>query len=863
MKTGVDTGAKSHGNWKNTMQQAGYQVQDFVVQVQGGQSALVAFAQQGSQLAGAFGPGGAVLGAVIAIGSAVAGTLVASLGKGKDAMEALQDATKTLDDVMTVSSNGVAALSDKYAEMARINLSVATAMKKQAELEVSNALAKLPSQIKDVTTEFITLTDRITSGFSGASPSIRLFNANLKYLGVTTDDYGQAVQQAMSKGPDFQTITLSMAGTVDAIAERFGWTSDQAFLFTKKLSEVSNKAAPATDDLIALNNIILSNGSSTQKGSEQTAIYSRKMLDMASSAVTAEAKLAQLRAITISLSDSQAKALQQARQELFITKQTGEAKQQAQAWRDAERQGLKAGTQAFREYYQVKLQTYKQQEANAEAAKNERNAQSEANSAAKQAGTQAERNARILEDYQQRAALSADSTSDLSREQAILAAKQKLINPTPQQVAQVERDAAAVWDKAAALKAQNAVPERKENADYAAQRKALDSLKDQKNANGELIISQEQYNRASEQLEEQHQVNLAKIRAQQVVSPTQEAQGQIDPVQQLANQHAQQIALIQQFETQKGQLTQRGIELMNAANKQYEQQRIAAQWEIYRNQSLSNEALAASFDALAGNASNALTGVVTGSMSAQEAMRSLSSTVLNSLINSFVQMGVEWAKNAIMGATTQQAAIIATSAVQNAAVATQVGVSTAAAATTTAAWTPAALMASIASMGTAAKIGLGALLGVMAMGIAGGRKNGGSVSSGNIYPVGEGNLPEFMQTSKGLFMIPGDDGRVFSNKDVTSGSPSIKRASTGKEYLPASSASSSQAESRTERPIQVNITLIDQTTGNQHNITGTEAFQQGDVVTVTGWLNDVDTAGPMSTAFADAHGLRRQARGAF
>ncbi|MFW8521785.1 tail protein (tape measure), partial [Klebsiella pneumoniae] len=93
------------------------------------------------------------------------------------------------------------------------------------------------------------------------------------------------------------------------------------------------------------------------------------------------------------------------------------------------------------------------------------------------------------------------------------------------------------------------------------------------------IISQEQYNRASEQLEEQHQVNLAKIRAQQVVSPTQEAQGQIDPVQQLANQHAQQIALIQQFETQKGQLTQRGIELMNAANKQYEQQRIAAQWE--------------------------------------------------------------------------------------------------------------------------------------------------------------------------------------------------------------------------------------------------------------------------------------------
>ncbi|MBK4118812.1 phage tail length tape measure family protein [Pluralibacter gergoviae] len=861
MKTGVDTGAKSHGNWKTSMQQAGYQVQDFVVQVQGGQSALVAFAQQGSQLAGAFGPGGAVLGAVIAIGSAVAGTLVASLGKGKDAMEALQDATKTLDDVMTVSSNGVAALSDKYAEMARINLSVATAMKKQAELEVSNALAKLPSQIQDVTGKFITLTDRIKSGFSGASPSIKLFNANLKFLGVTTDDYGKAMGQAMSKGPEFQTIALSMADTIDAIANRFAWSSDNAFKFTKMLSDVSNKAKPTTDDLMALNKMLQDTHNDTQKGREQAAEYAKGILEIASSAVNAESKLAQLRAITISLGDSQAKALQQARQELFITKQTGAAKQQAQAWRDAERQGLKSGTQAFREYYQVRLQTYKQQEANAEAAKNDRDAQSSANSAARQAGTQAERNARILEDYHQKASLSADSTSDLSREQAILAATQKLTNPTPQQVAQVQQDAAAAWDKAAALKAQNAVPERKENADYAAQRKALDSLKDQKNANGELIISQEQYNRASEQLEEQHQVNLAKIRAQQVVSPTQQAQGEVDPVQQLANQHAQEIALIQQFETQKGQLTQRGIELMNAANKQYEQQRIAAQWEIYRNQSLGNEALAASFDALAGNASNALTGVITGSMSAQEAMRSLASTVLNSLVNSFVQMGVEWAKSAIMGAAKQEAAIGATTAAQVAGIGVQTAASTTAAVATTAAWTPAAIMSSIASFGGAVAIGMGAMAGIMAL--SKGRKNGGPVTSGNVYPVGEGNLPEFMQTNKGLFMIPGDKGRVFSNKDVTGGTPSIKKASTGKEYLNNSGSNSSQQSGSSNRPLQVNIQFFDQTSGGSHTLQ-TETSMDNGIAEVRAYLlDDQANNGEITRGYAAALGTRVVARGAF
>ncbi|MFP8823546.1 hypothetical protein, partial [Enterobacter cloacae] len=57
-------------------------------------------------------------------------------------------------------------------------------------------------------------------------------------------------------------------------------------------------------------------------------------------------------------------------------------------------------------------------------------------------------------------------------------------------------------------------------------------------------------NQTSERLEATHQANLAKIRAQQAVTPQQEAVAQVDPVQQLANQHAQQLALIQQFEQQ-------------------------------------------------------------------------------------------------------------------------------------------------------------------------------------------------------------------------------------------------------------------------------------------------------------------------
>lgn len=412
-------------------------------------------------------------------------------------------------------------------------------------------------------------------------------------------------------------------------------------------------------------------------------------------------------------------------------------------------------------------------------------------------------------------------------------------------------------------------PLRKENKAYSDGR---DQLKRQ--LDGQMI-DQKTYNQQSELMEQQHQVNLAKIRAQeQTANPIAAARAEVDPVQQLVNENNQKLALMQQYQQQEQAILQQSYQqgkisydqfiaaksatdaqylaLKTAQENQFNEQMTAAQWQLLSQQGLGLQTLTSAVDAFSGSASNAITGMLTGSMSASEAMKSLGSTILNSVVNSLVQAAIQ---AAIVKPLLEAFGLSAESTL---------GASKASAAESYAAWAPAAIAASIATLGSAAGVGFAAYSGATLAGKAlGGRKNGGPVTAGGVYPVGEGNLPEFMQTSKGLFMIPGDDGRVFSNKDVTGATPSIKRASTGKEYLPASSASSSQAESRTERPIQVNITLIDQTTGNQHNITGTEAFQQGDVVTVTGFLNDVDTGGPMSTAIADAHGLRRQARGAF
>ncbi|WP_418278856.1 tape measure protein [Klebsiella pneumoniae] len=398
-----------------------------------------------------------------------------------------------------------------------------------------------------------------------------------------------------------------------------------------------------------------------------------------------------------------------------------------------------------------------------EAEKAREKALNDSQSAAQKAATEQENIANKLEQLRQESLLTADSTKELSREQAILQAQQSLgKGATQEQIALAGKYRGEIWDTANALKAQAAaeklLPEARENASY------QQDVKDLQTALAAKKITQQQYNQTSEQLEAQHQVNLAKIRAQQTVSPMQEARGQIDPVQQLANQHAQELALIQQFETQKGQITQRGLELMNAANTQYEQQRIAAQWEIWRQQNAGYEVAAAAFDSFAGNASNALTGILTGSMSVSEAMSSLGSTVLNSVINSFVQMGVEWLKSVIMG----QAGMTAAS-----------GMAIAQGQLIAASMAPAAAMTSLATAGAnaiPAQAGIASTVGMaQALSTAGARYNGGPVSAGGLYQVGEKGKPEIYQASTGKqYMIPGDNGKVISNKDMQGGGLNVQ-----------------------------------------------------------------------------------------
>ncbi|KVJ35090.1 hypothetical protein AWS34_21605 [Enterobacter hormaechei subsp. steigerwaltii] len=447
-------------------------------------------------------------------------------------------------------------------------------------------------------------------------------------------------------------------------------------------------------------------------------------------------------------------------------------------------------------------------------------AQQESEQQGKKSASSAESVAQKLANLKHQAELAAGSTQELSREQAILNAEQSLgKGATQAQIAEARQYAATKWDTANAIKAQVAaeklLPEARENANY------KQDFEDLNTALAAKKISQEQFNKTSERLEATHQANLAKIRAQQAVTPQQEAVAQVDPVQQLANQHAQQLALIQQFEQQGLLAHQNALALKNAADTQYEQQRTAAQWELLSQQSLGYSMLTSAVDAFSGNASNALTGLITGTMSAQDAMRSLGNTMLNSVVNALVQVGVEALKNFIIGQTLGAAA-------------TAAGASQAAILAT--AWAPAAAMASLASFGAnsvPAMAGIASTVG-LAQGLAltGMRYNGGQVNAGGLYQVGERGKPEIYQASTGKqYMIPGDNGKVISNKDMTAGGGGI----------------------------QVSVIFNDMSSG-QH-MYDARATQAGNTLTVEAFVADMNNGGIMSQAITGNTTAKRTPRG--
>ncbi|MBJ6386406.1 tape measure protein [Enterobacter cloacae] len=228
-------------------------------------------------------------------------------------------------------------------------------------------------------------------------------------------------------------------------------------------------------------------------------------------------------------------------------------------------------------------------------------------------------------------------------------------------------------------------------------------------------------------------------------------QGQVSPVSAVDNTYAQQMAQLDEYVQLYPQRIAEAEAVRAGIEDQYHQKRMAAMWEEWQQQSEINNMLGAAIDSLQGGATSAITGLINGTQSLQESFANIGTTILNSVVGSFVQMGVEWVKSQLMGQAAAAASLASTMAQATAAAS---------------AWAPAAMSASIATYGSAAAIGQAAyaesMVAAKGLALAGGRRYGGTVSAGNAYRINEDGRSEIFQTAGGQqAFIPNQSGKII------------------------------------------------------------------------------------------------------
>lgn len=431
-----------------------------------------------------------------------------------------------------------------------------------------------------------------------------------------------------------------------------------------------------------------------------------------------------------------------------------------------------------------------------------------------------------LSTLQKRFKLLSSGVGDANKEMAVFEAIQKLGEKATQgQKDAVAKEAAEIYDLTQKVndftRAQEATPELKLAREFGEEAKVIRRMFD------EGFIDKETFTRLGREATQAFEQGMTDIKVNASVNYLEENRAKFDPIQALANEHTKKLAMMKEYQAQeeqilaqslaKQQITQEEFNvvkaatdaqylmLKTAADKQYQEQQIAAQWELLSQQNLGYEMLTSAVDSFAGSASNAMTGLITGTMSAADAARSLGSTILNSVVNAIVQMGIEALKNFILSQTIGTATTTA-SVMQAGVVAT--------------AWAPAAALASLASFGSNSLPAQAAILGTVgmskALAVSGARYNGGSVGAGQMYRVGEHGKPEIYQASSGKqYMIPGDNGKVISNKDMQGGGGGVT----------------------------VNVAFNDYSSGG-HRFDA-QATQDGNVVTVQAFIMDMEEKGPM------------------
>ncbi|HCK7348177.1 tape measure protein [Pseudomonas aeruginosa] len=317
--------------------------------------------------------------------------------------------------------------------------------------------------------------------------------------------------------------------------------------------------------------------------------------------------------------------------------------------------------------------------------------------------------------------------------------------------------------KAAKKAAQELAQAQKENIDAIAslgQQLALVGLKGKELMQTQAELQLNEY-ATPEQVAQVRALAAALYEAQQVEANKQ-LLGQMDPIAGEDQRYQTELENLKKLNEAKLLEDQRYLELKAQAEQQHDATMKQLEEERFRRQAAGNEMIMATLDQVQQAGTNALTGLITGANNGADAMRQLAGAMLNQVVGALVKVGIEQAKNFVMGQSMQ-------------ATATTQGIAQAGA--LAGAYAPAAAAASVASFGGAATAGLAAMSAAIPamLGLFGGRQYGGGVQPNGLYRINENGAPEVFQAANGRqYMLPNTRGEVISNGDATAqGSPKI------------------------------------------------------------------------------------------
>jgi hypothetical protein len=227
--SGLMKSQKAAKRFQLGVQQAGYQVGDFAVQVASGTNPLVAFSQQATQLVGFFGgPWGAAVGAAIAILSGLGLAFMSVNGLGKTTQEMFEDIKETIDGFSSVSDSLEKALVSP----------IDNSNKALVEYLKNLKAAKAEEALKAVRVGFNPIVKQMMD--EARSQELRMAMAKSGRGGLSAT--GNEERNAEILRTRAETLALAMAGPAEGLGQRLldaekklrdmnYWTEDLADLF--------------------------------------------------------------------------------------------------------------------------------------------------------------------------------------------------------------------------------------------------------------------------------------------------------------------------------------------------------------------------------------------------------------------------------------------------------------------------------------------------------------------------------------------------------------------------------------------------------------------------------------------------------